>query len=111
MALGLDRQVLVYGPFAAAIVFGLAVASVLTLFVVPTLYLGLEDLKAALRQPAGHADIRHTRQRHGGSVPSGSAFSEKAFYLSEFRGRTLGYRRARRGGSASRGCSRAWSTS
>jgi multidrug efflux pump subunit AcrB len=50
MALGLTGYSRVFGPFAAAIVFGLAVASLLTLFVVPTLYLSLEDLKDALRR-------------------------------------------------------------
>jgi multidrug efflux pump subunit AcrB len=48
MALGLTGKSVVYGPFAAAIVFGLATASLLTLFVVPTLYLGLEDAREAL---------------------------------------------------------------
>ena len=50
MALGLTGYSRVFGPFAAAIVFGLAVTSLLTLFVVPALYLSLEDLKAALRR-------------------------------------------------------------
>jgi len=45
MALGLTGKSVVYGPFAAAIVFGLAMASLLTLFVVPTLYLGLDDAR------------------------------------------------------------------
>jgi multidrug efflux pump subunit AcrB len=54
MALGLTGKSVVYGPFATAIVFGLAVASLLTLFVVPSLYLGLEDLKRlASRRPQG----------------------------------------------------------
>jgi HAE1 family hydrophobic/amphiphilic exporter-1 len=47
MALGLTGKSVVFGPFAAAIVFGLALASLLTLFVVPSLYLGLEDAKRA----------------------------------------------------------------
>jgi HAE1 family hydrophobic/amphiphilic exporter-1 len=49
MALGVTGYSRVFGPFAAAIVFGLAVASLLTLFVVPALYLGLEDLRRGLR--------------------------------------------------------------
>ncbi len=53
MALGLTGYSRVFGPFATAIVFGLGMASLLTLFVVPALYLGLEDLKAALRQRRG----------------------------------------------------------
>ena len=50
MALGVTGYSRVFGPFAAAIVFGLAVASLLTLFVVPALYLVLEDLTRGLRQ-------------------------------------------------------------
>ncbi len=45
MAMGLSGGSQVFGPFAAAIVFGLAVASSLTLFVVPALYVGLEDVR------------------------------------------------------------------
>ncbi|MFP6605348.1 MAG: efflux RND transporter permease subunit, partial [Myxococcota bacterium] len=46
MAIGLSGGSSTFGPFAAAIVFGLAVASTLTLFVVPALYLLLEDVQA-----------------------------------------------------------------
>jgi multidrug efflux pump subunit AcrB len=46
MALGLTGKSLVFGPFATAIVFGLLVASGLTLFVVPALYLTFEDVHA-----------------------------------------------------------------
>jgi HAE1 family hydrophobic/amphiphilic exporter-1 len=53
MALGLTGKSVVYGPFAAAIVFGLAFASLLTLFVVPSLYLGIEDAKVALANRFG----------------------------------------------------------
>jgi len=56
MALGLTGKSLVFGPFATAIVFGLLVASGLTLFVVPALYLSFEDVHARLgahrRRPA-----------------------------------------------------------
>jgi len=48
MAIGLSGGSSTFGPFAAAIVFGLAVASGLTLFVVPALYLALEDFQAWL---------------------------------------------------------------
>jgi HAE1 family hydrophobic/amphiphilic exporter-1 len=48
MAMGLQGGSIVFGPFASAIVFGLSVASGLTLFVVPSLYLLLEDAKARL---------------------------------------------------------------
>ena len=48
MALGLWGESLVFGPFAAAIVAGLSVASLLTLFVVPTLYVSLEAFKARM---------------------------------------------------------------
>jgi len=50
MSLGVPAKSSVFGPFATAIVFGLSVASLLTLFVVPALYLSLEDLLAALRR-------------------------------------------------------------
>jgi HAE1 family hydrophobic/amphiphilic exporter-1 len=49
MALGLTGYSRVFGPFAAAIVFGLAVASLLTLFLVPALYLTIEAWAARLR--------------------------------------------------------------
>ncbi len=57
MALGLTGRSLVFGPFATAIVFGLLVASGLTLFAVPALYLSFEDMRARLglrsrRRPA-----------------------------------------------------------
>ncbi len=45
MAMGLSGGSSTFGPFAAAIVFGLAVASILTLFVVPALCLALEDFQ------------------------------------------------------------------
>jgi Cu/Ag efflux pump CusA len=48
MALGISGKSVVYGPFAAAIVFGLSVASILTLFLVPSLYLSLEKAKVAV---------------------------------------------------------------
>jgi HAE1 family hydrophobic/amphiphilic exporter-1 len=48
MAMGISGASPVFGPFAAAIVAGLAVASLLTLFVVPSLYLLLEDTKQRL---------------------------------------------------------------
>jgi HAE1 family hydrophobic/amphiphilic exporter-1 len=50
MALGITGYSRVFGPFAASIVFGLGMASLLTLFVVPTLYLSLEDLHVGLRR-------------------------------------------------------------
>lgn len=49
MALGVSGASPSFGPFAAAIVAGLAVASGLTLFVVPCLYLLLEDLRERVR--------------------------------------------------------------
>jgi multidrug efflux pump subunit AcrB len=56
MALGLTGKSVVFGPFATAIVFGLGMASVLTLFVVPTLYLGLDDAKRAFARHWRGAD-------------------------------------------------------
>ncbi|MEO2166997.1 MAG: efflux RND transporter permease subunit, partial [bacterium] len=44
MAIGLSGYSRIFSPFAASIVFGLAVASLLTLYVVPMLYLSLEDI-------------------------------------------------------------------
>jgi HAE1 family hydrophobic/amphiphilic exporter-1 len=49
MALGVTGKSVVYGPFAASIVFGLSVASVLTLFLVPALYLGLDNARDCVR--------------------------------------------------------------
>ena len=49
MALGIWGESLVFGPFAAAIVAGLSVSSLLTLFVVPSLYVSLDALRARLR--------------------------------------------------------------
>lgn len=46
MAVGFGGKSPVFAPFATAIVFGLMAASLLTLFVVPSLYLAIEDLKA-----------------------------------------------------------------
>ncbi len=65
MALGATGYSVVFGPFAAAIVFGLGVASLLTLFVVPALYLGLEDLKGRLGVQRGS--------------PAGSSLESRAF--------------------------------
>ncbi len=50
MALGISGYSRVFAPFATAIVFGLSVASLLTLFLVPTLYLGVDDLTSAVRR-------------------------------------------------------------
>ncbi len=66
MATGISGASQVFGPFAAAIVAGLAVASGLTLFVVPTLYLSLtgaaERLRArrARRTGGGHGEWART---------------------------------------------------
>ncbi len=49
MAVGISGYSLIFGPFAAAVVFGLLVASGLTLFVVPSLYLALEDVTSRLQ--------------------------------------------------------------
>jgi HAE1 family hydrophobic/amphiphilic exporter-1 len=53
MSLGLPQKSSVFGPFATAIVFGLSVASLLTLFVVPAIYLSLEDARLYLRRMRG----------------------------------------------------------
>jgi len=55
MALGLTGKSVVYGPFAAAIVFGLAFASLLTLFVVPSLYLAIEDARFVIARRLGRS--------------------------------------------------------
>ena len=48
MAMGLSGVSTVFGPFAAALVAGLCVASGLTLFAVPALYLSIESLRDRL---------------------------------------------------------------
>jgi HAE1 family hydrophobic/amphiphilic exporter-1 len=53
MSLGLTGKSIVFGPFATAIVFGLAVASLLTLFVVPAIYLTVEGLGERVRGRLG----------------------------------------------------------
>jgi len=61
MAIGIGGTHPVYGPFAAALVFGLAIASGLTLYTVPALYLMLESAKVRVvgaRQPVGVAGGR-----------------------------------------------------
>lgn len=55
MAVGLTGYSPVFGPFATAIVFGLAAASGLTLFVVPVLYLILEDARGGMGRRARRA--------------------------------------------------------
>lgn len=55
MSLGLGGKSPVFAPFATAIVFGLAAASLLTLFVVPSLYMALEDLKTWVGRRAAPA--------------------------------------------------------
>lgn len=56
MAFGLSGYSRVFGPFASAIVFGLLAASLLTLFVVPTLYLTLEGATLRLRRRRGRVE-------------------------------------------------------
>jgi Cu/Ag efflux pump CusA len=58
MALGVTGKSVVYGPFAASIVFGLSVASVLTLFLVPALYLGLDNARDCVRGRLAGSDPR-----------------------------------------------------
>ena len=58
MALGLTGYSHVFGPFASSIVFGLGMASVLTLFLVPALYLGLEDARTRVREWLGRLRAR-----------------------------------------------------
>ncbi|MEE3155720.1 MAG: efflux RND transporter permease subunit, partial [Pseudomonadota bacterium] len=65
MAIGLSGGSSTFGPFAAAIVFGLAVASTLTLFVVPALYLVLEDFQAWI------VSLIRSNRRADGSVSGG----------------------------------------
>ena len=57
MAMGLSGVSTVFGPFAAAIVVGLSVSSLLTLFAVPALYLGLEDLRIRIQSFFGRSPI------------------------------------------------------
>jgi multidrug efflux pump subunit AcrB len=55
MAMGLSGVSTVFGPFAAAIVVGLSVSSMLTLFAVPSLYLILEDLRLRVQSLGGRS--------------------------------------------------------
>jgi multidrug efflux pump subunit AcrB len=71
MALGLTGKSVVYGPFAAAIVFGLSFASLLTLFVVPSLYLGIDDAKGAFAKRFGRSP--------SGAVSAASASGAQPF--------------------------------
>jgi len=64
MALGVGGKHPIYGPFAAAIVFGLGVSTGLTLFLVPALELFLAGLRDRLRP------LRVARLRSPGQVPS-----------------------------------------
>jgi HAE1 family hydrophobic/amphiphilic exporter-1 len=61
MATGLSGYSHVFGPFATAIVFGLVVASMQTLFLVPALYLVVEGSRQRLRRALG-------REPGGGGV-------------------------------------------
>jgi len=74
MAVGLTGYSPVFGPFATAIVFGLAVASGLTLFVVPVLYLLLEDARGGARRLLG---------RERPAAPAGGAAPEPVPQRSE----------------------------
>jgi multidrug efflux pump subunit AcrB len=58
MAIGVGGTHPVYGPFAAGIVFGLAIASGLTLFTVPALYLMVESGKRWVGEQMGRAGRR-----------------------------------------------------
>jgi multidrug efflux pump subunit AcrB len=73
MALGLSGYSRVFGPFATAIVFGLGMASLLTLFVVPTLYLSVdalvESLGSGIRKARG---LRHPATAEAGLPAGGS---------------------------------------
>jgi HAE1 family hydrophobic/amphiphilic exporter-1 len=66
MSLGIPRKSTVFGPFATSIVFGLSVASLLTLFVVPAIHLTLEDAREIPTR------IRAWRQR-GPGLPAPGA--------------------------------------
>ena len=51
LAIGLGGQSLLWGPVAGAIVWGLLISTLLTLFVVPLLYLGFMRGERAPRVP------------------------------------------------------------
>ncbi|MGH0029077.1 MAG: efflux RND transporter permease subunit [Myxococcota bacterium] len=70
MSLGFPDKSLVFGPFATAIVFGLSVASLLTLFVVPAIYLSFEDLSEAWARRTGRTG-RTGRRLAEGAVAGG----------------------------------------
>ena len=56
MSLGIPEKSTVFGPFATALVFGLSVASLLTLFVVPAIYLAIEDARVAVARRRGRPE-------------------------------------------------------
>ncbi|MEE9608916.1 MAG: efflux RND transporter permease subunit, partial [Myxococcota bacterium] len=85
MALGISGYSRVFAPFATAIVFGLSVASLLTLFLVPTLYLGVDDLTSALRRIA-----RPARRRAPGMVRVPVGRSGAAGGYAAQKGQTMG---------------------
>ena len=87
MALGISGYSRVFAPFATAIVFGLSVASLLTLFLVPTLYLGLDDLTSALRRIARPAP---QRRRAPGMVRVPAVRSGAAGGYAAQKGQTMG---------------------
>jgi len=66
MSLGIPRSSTVFGPFATAIVWGLSVASLLTLFVVPAIHLTLEDAREI------PARLRAWRGRRAGLPAAGA---------------------------------------
>lgn len=54
MAIGIGGKSVVWGPLATTIVWGLSVATILTLFVIPALYAVTDDLKSTLGLRLSH---------------------------------------------------------
>jgi HAE1 family hydrophobic/amphiphilic exporter-1 len=58
LALGLGAGAELRQPLGIAVLGGLVVSQVLTLFITPVVYLGIEGINARLRARRGAADVR-----------------------------------------------------
>ena len=73
LALGLGAGAELRQPLGIAVLGGLVVSQVLTLFITPVVYLGIEGLSARLRARRGAADVRELRVA---AMPPGRVVAE-----------------------------------